>query len=789
MRSSSASISSRPTTAPRELTCSTRAWAPSVVGRGRWRRRWRRSTIGSNRPLTCSTSTGARGCRSPLVSPSACAPAPPRRQQARPAAALSRPIASLRKGASGVRRSCAACCPPSRVTIVAGKGGVGKTTVTAVLARCGRRRRTRACSSSSSTASRCSASSSASVRARRSRRRRRSRSTCASTGSAASPSASSTSGVIDVVATAAPGIDDIVVLGKIKQLERSGDWDVIVVDGPAAGHAVTFLTSAAGLRDAVRGGPVRDAGRRRPRAARRPDPLPGGARHAARDDARSTRCVETAYALEDRVGVRLGPVVVNDVDGLGGEPLVPDPSRRRARRRTRGGACCAGGARSAARAARCRTRRSSASGRARRSSSGTCRCCPWPGSVRRRRRPRRVDPRRDGAVRAWRANHARPRSTPVARGRRGDRVLRVGRRRQDDDGRRHRPRGGARRAPAPWSCTIDPARRLADALGLADGLAAEPQRIGSTTRRRRSRRAVGDDARHGGGVRRARAAQRRRATSRPSGSSTNPFYRNISGALSGTQEYMAAETLHQLHGDERFDVVVVDTPPSRNALDFLEAPGVLARFLDHRAVPAADAAGAARHAASSSAATQPLLRAIGRVVGSDVLADAVAFFQAFAGMESGFRQRAEDVIAPAAIGRHPLRRRRLAAPRHGDRGRLVRRAARRAGHRPRRRRGQPGPPAVRRQGPRPRPQAHARRAPLAARRRRAVAQRRRPAGAGRGRRATSWRRSPRCSVTRRWSRCRCCPATSTTSTALERDPPPPVRRPGDAVDGAYDAGT
>ena len=62
----------------------------------------------------------------------------------------------------------------------------------------------------------------------------------------------------------------------------------------------------------------------------------------------------------------------------------------------------------------------------------------------------------------------------------------------------------------------------------------------------------------------------------------NPFYRNIAGALSGTQEYMAAETLHQLHDDERFDLVVVDTPPSRNALDFLEAPGVLARFLDHR---------------------------------------------------------------------------------------------------------------------------------------------------------------------------------------------------------------
>jgi anion-transporting ArsA/GET3 family ATPase len=124
----------------------------------------------------------------------------------------------------------------------------------------------------------------------------------------------------------------------------------------------------------------------------------------------------------------------------------------------------------------------------------------------------------------------------------------------------------------------------------------------------------------------------------------NTFYRNISGALSGTQEYMAAETLHQLHGDGRFDLVVVDTPPSRNALDFLEAPGVLARFLDHRLfrllmLPARTGMGIV------TAATQPILRAIGRVVGSDVLADAVAFFQAFAGMERGFRQRAEDVMA------------------------------------------------------------------------------------------------------------------------------------------------
>jgi len=89
--------------------------------------------------------------------------------------------------------------------------------------------------------------------------------------------------------------------------------------------------------------------------------------------------------------------------------------------------------------------------------------------------------------------------------------------------------------------------------------------------------------------------------------------------------------------------VIVDTPPSRNALDFLEAPGVLARFLDHRLfrLLMLPTRGGLKMIGT---ATQPILKAIGRVVGSDVLADSVAFFQAFAGMETGFRERADDVV-------------------------------------------------------------------------------------------------------------------------------------------------
>jgi anion-transporting ArsA/GET3 family ATPase len=188
--------------------------------------------------------------------------------------------------------------------------------------------------------------------------------------------------------------------------------------------------------------------------------------------------------------------------------------------------------------------------------------------------------------------------------------------------------------------TIDPARRLADALGLADGLAPEPQRIALDDTPGELWAMMLDTAATFDAVVRHNAANPEQAKR----ILANTFYRNISGALSGTQEYMAAETLHQLHGDWRFDLVVVDTPPSRNALDFLEAPGVLARFLDHRLfrllmLPARRGMGIV------SAATQPILRAIGRIVGSDVLADAIAFFQAFAGMERGFRKRAEEVMA------------------------------------------------------------------------------------------------------------------------------------------------
>jgi anion-transporting ArsA/GET3 family ATPase len=122
----------------------------------------------------------------------------------------------------------------------------------------------------------------------------------------------SRSGVLDVVAAAAPGIDDILVLGKVKQLERLAAADVVLLDAPAAGHAITFLRAARSLLDTVRVGPIKD------QARDVLDLLTDATRSQVMlvtlaEETPVNELIDTAYALEDSVGVKLGPVVVNSV--------------------------------------------------------------------------------------------------------------------------------------------------------------------------------------------------------------------------------------------------------------------------------------------------------------------------------------------------------------------------------------------------------------------------------------------------------------------------------------------
>lgn len=143
------------------------------------------------------------------------------------------------------------------------------------------------------------------------------------------------SGALDVVSTAVPGIKDILVLGKVKQLERAAVADLIVLDAPAAGHAVTFLTSAKGLVDAARVGPIRQ------QAEEVVDLLSDPERCQVMlvtlpEETPVNEVVETAYKLEDTVGIQLAPVVVNGLypvlEGLEEDPrsLQPDLSDEQA---------------------------------------------------------------------------------------------------------------------------------------------------------------------------------------------------------------------------------------------------------------------------------------------------------------------------------------------------------------------------------------------------------------------------------------------------------------------------
>ena len=133
------------------------------------------------------------------------------------------------------------------------------------------------------------------------------------------------SGALDIVSTAVPGIKDILILGKVKQLEANRVADLIVLDAPAAGHAITFLLAARGLLDAVNVGPIHT------QAREVLDLLTDPARCQVvlvtlPEETPVNELVETAFNLEDRVGVSLGPVVVNGVyptlDGLDVDPVA-----------------------------------------------------------------------------------------------------------------------------------------------------------------------------------------------------------------------------------------------------------------------------------------------------------------------------------------------------------------------------------------------------------------------------------------------------------------------------------
>ncbi len=185
--------------------------------------------------------------------------------------------------------------------------------------------------------------------------------------------------------------------------------------------------------------------------------------------------------------------------------------------------------------------------------------------------------------------------------------------------------------------TIDPAKRLADALGITelgnDATIIEGPWPGTLGALMLDTKATFDDV------------VRRHATddAQVERIFANRFYHNISTSLSGTQDYMAVEKLSQLHSSGDWDLVVVDTPPTRDALAFLEAPKLLTRLLDNAIYKLLISPGGGILRAVNRAAST-VVRQLSRVVGAEVVDDAIEFFQTFQGMEQGFRDRADAML-------------------------------------------------------------------------------------------------------------------------------------------------
>jgi anion-transporting ArsA/GET3 family ATPase len=198
--------------------------------------------------------------------------------------------------------------------------------------------------------------------------------------------------------------------------------------------------------------------------------------------------------------------------------------------------------------------------------------------------------------------------------------------------------------------TIDPARRLASSLGLKE-LTNSPTKVNKRKFTAAGLSPKGElfammlDTKSTFDEVVTRYAPTREQAERIL---ANRFYQNISGTLSGTQEYMAMEKLYELYSEGGYDLIVIDTPPTRNALDFLDAPRRMTDFFESRVLrwflmPYMKAGGGIMRVANVAAVT--FLKIVKRIVGSEVLEDTAEFFSNLEGMYEGFKQRAREVAA------------------------------------------------------------------------------------------------------------------------------------------------
>ena len=194
--------------------------------------------------------------------------------------------------------------------------------------------------------------------------------------------------------------------------------------------------------------------------------------------------------------------------------------------------------------------------------------------------------------------------------------------------------------------TIDPAKRLASALGLAE-LPSEPRRIAPELLREQGVAVEGElwammlDAKRTFDELIVRLAPDERAREEIL---ANPVYRELSSAVAGSHELSAIAKLYELHEEHDFDAIVLDTPPSRNALDFIDAPGRMLGFLEGRALQVFLKPGGLT-ARVFGRGTALVFAIFARVTGVDMLGELSRFFRSLSGVIEGFGERTRSVGA------------------------------------------------------------------------------------------------------------------------------------------------
>ena len=426
------------------------------------------------------------------------------------------------------------------------------------------------------------------------------------------------SGALSVIASSVPGIKDVLLLGHLRSIVESKRWDRIIVDGPASGRARELLRAPRQVAEAATEGPIYDQATRA---------------HTLLTDTESTavllvtiaeetpvnETIETAFDIEDDPGIRLAGVVVNRVFPLFEPPsgFEHHPFGPTLRNRHRSNVAQIERLEAELPVPRIITAENP---------HGVV----TPGHVHEVLGDAAlVPPVEPGLV----ADMPTTDHTALEAALERDVVVTVG---TGGVGKTTLGAAIALRAAEQGRSvalvTIDPAKRLADALGLDmldddlhDVDIEGPGRLQAT---------MLDPGRTFERVVRTYADSREHADR----ILASPLATQLTDSLSGMTEYMAVERLWELHNDPEIDLVVVDTPPSSDALAFLDAPTLLARLLDNRIYRLLV------HGKRRSVINRALGGLVGQLVstvGGTVVREAVEFFRSFEGVEEGFRERGD----------------------------------------------------------------------------------------------------------------------------------------------------